>query len=96
MGDLVEKVGDREFHRSMQETGLQDRELNQNRCTRRVVLQTVNDCITLIARLCAIRLLVLGLGRSQSGLEHGHEQAATDHKEPSRGNQLQPVGGNDR
>lgn len=79
MGDLVEKVGDREFHRSMQETGLQDRELNQNRCTRRVVVQTVNDLLTLIARLCAIRPLVLGLGGSQSGLEHGHQQAATDH-----------------
>ncbi len=63
----------------MKETGLQDRELNQNRCTRRVVVQTVNDNYILIARLCAIGLLVLGLGGSQSGLEHGHEQAATDH-----------------
>jgi len=79
MGDLIEKVGDREFHRSMQETGLQDRELNQNRSTRRLVVQTVNDSPTLIARLCAIRPLVLGLGGSQSGLEHGHEQAAPDH-----------------
>ena len=79
MGDLVEKVGDREFHREVKETGLQDRELNQNRCTRRVVVQTVNDLLTLIARLCAIRPLVLGLGGSQSGLEHGHQQAATDH-----------------
>ncbi len=63
----------------MQETGLQDRELNQNRCTRRVVVQTVNDLTTLIARLCVIDPLILGLGGSQSSLEHGHEQATTDY-----------------
>ena len=55
----------------------------------------MNDNATLIARLCAIPLLVLGLAGSQSGLEHGHEQATSDHQESSGSNQLQPVGWND-
>ena len=94
MGDLVEKVSDREFHRSMQETGLQDRELNQNRCTRRVGNAISNDKPTLIVRLIAIPLLVVGLAGSQSGLEHGHQQAASNYQKSSGSHQLQPVGGN--
>ena len=45
LGDLVEKVGNREFHRGVQETGLQDRAFNQTAALEESVVQSIVDLL---------------------------------------------------